>query len=88
MKEYMVLLANLSDKEKSIKIRIARDIIGDNNVVYVSKDFNDYNIPYIILRCKKKKFKEVLFQLGLKKMEFTRNRRLFSFFFQYCTTHL
>ena len=68
MKEYVVLLANLSDKEKSIKIRIARGIIGDNNVIYVSKDFNDYNIPCIILRCKKKKFKEILLQLGLKKV--------------------
>ena len=68
MKEYVVLLANLSDREKSIKIRIARGIIGDNNVIYVPENFNDYNIPYIILRCKKKKFKEVLLQLGLKKV--------------------
>ena len=68
MKEYMVLLANLSNTEKSIKIKIARDIIGDSNVVYISRYFNDYDIPYIILRCKKKKFKEVLLQLGLKKV--------------------
>ena len=67
MKEYTILLANMDDKEKSYKISIVRDIIGEQNVSYVSKDFSVYNIPYVTVHCKKKKFKEIIFQLGLEK---------------------
>ena len=66
MKEYVVLLPFDTEAFRNEKIDIIRRLVGEDNVSYYG-DINDHTIPNVTIRCNKKTWKKVKFQMGLCK---------------------